>query len=676
MRLKFTFLMSLLCFTFFVYAQTNVALNKQVVVSSGVGGNAIVDGSATGGRWESVHGTAPQWAYIDLGAVYNISQIKITWEAAGGKNYRIEVANDINNWGTPVRDITNNAALENDYTGLSVSGRYVRVYCTERMLPYGYSIYELEVYSATVPANLAPKVSMVAPANNASYATPANIGLEAAASDVDGTVTKVEFFNGATKLGEDSSAPYTYTWSGVGTGSYAITAVATDNSGNTSISGTVNVTVELPVVIPQCGGLGMDSDYTYKFSWGTTNPTITFVPNPNRPSVGNPTLILYYNTTGTDPLPGYTIQPNVPFTLNATNGQTIYFYFTYSGPTGAEKNNAAARHQFVVGSCNATTNLALNQPVTASSIQNIAGQAKNVNDGAAGTRWESGHNASQTDVQWIEVDLGAVYNLSGVNILWEGAKADEYTIQLSSNQVNYQDALVVTANAAENNQRNHTLTGTGRYLRIYCTKKTAAFAPYGYSIFELQAFGTPNDSTLPVSLINFNSKLLTSGGVNLNWATASEQNNSHFLLERSSNGVTFAPLQKVNSKGSNSSTRLDYQYLDRKPLHGINYYRLSQVDLNGDTKIVGHTTQNVGLGSQSLELSPNPLTTTELNIVVGNSQIKNAQVSISNIQGSVIFSQNVQVSEGIAKVTLNNKPVAGIYLVKVADLATQKLIIK
>ena len=57
------------------------------------------------------------------------------------------------------------------------------------------------------------------------------MSLAATASDSDGTVAKVEFFNGATKLGEDTTAPYSFTWSGVAAGTYTVTARATDDLG-------------------------------------------------------------------------------------------------------------------------------------------------------------------------------------------------------------------------------------------------------------------------------------------------------------------------------------------------------------------------------------------------------------------------------------------------------------
>jgi GH18 family chitinase len=91
--------------------------------------------------------------------------------------------------------------------------------------------------------NSLPSVSITAPAANASFNAPGNIGISATASDTDGTISKVEFFNGTTLLGTDTSSPYSYTWSNVGVGTYTLTAKATDNSGGVSTSAGVTITV-------------------------------------------------------------------------------------------------------------------------------------------------------------------------------------------------------------------------------------------------------------------------------------------------------------------------------------------------------------------------------------------------------------------------------------------------
>ena len=95
----------------------------------------------------------------------------------------------------------------------------------------------------TVTGNAAPSTALTQPADGASFIAPADVAIAATASDTDGTVAKVEFFNGTEKLGEDTTAPYTYAWNGVGTGTYTLTARATDNLGATTTSAARTITV-------------------------------------------------------------------------------------------------------------------------------------------------------------------------------------------------------------------------------------------------------------------------------------------------------------------------------------------------------------------------------------------------------------------------------------------------
>jgi acid phosphatase type 7 len=92
-------------------------------------------------------------------------------------------------------------------------------------------------------ANAAPTVSLTAPGNGSSYTAPASIALSASAADSDGSVARVEFFNGGTLIGSDTTAPYSVTWSNVGAGTYNLSARATDNAGASTTSSSVAVTV-------------------------------------------------------------------------------------------------------------------------------------------------------------------------------------------------------------------------------------------------------------------------------------------------------------------------------------------------------------------------------------------------------------------------------------------------
>jgi hypothetical protein len=111
--------------------------------------NAI-DGN-TGTRWESAY-SDPQWLYVDLGAVKTVTEVRIDWQHAAAKDYRIDVSNDAVTWSAAVVTKTGLAAVDHridDLTGFTVSARYVRVYGTARATAYGYSIWELTLFDGS-----------------------------------------------------------------------------------------------------------------------------------------------------------------------------------------------------------------------------------------------------------------------------------------------------------------------------------------------------------------------------------------------------------------------------------------------------------------------------------------------------------------------------------------------
>jgi hypothetical protein len=105
------------------------------------------------------------------------------------------------------------------------------------------------VATVHVRANVAPSVALTAPPNNSNYTAPATINLAATASDTDGTIAKVEFYQGTTRLGTVTAPPYAYTWMNVAGGTYSLTAKATDDRGAVTTSAAVTVKVnKVPTV--------------------------------------------------------------------------------------------------------------------------------------------------------------------------------------------------------------------------------------------------------------------------------------------------------------------------------------------------------------------------------------------------------------------------------------------
>jgi hypothetical protein len=98
-------------------------------------------------------------------------------------------------------------------------------------------------------ANQPPNVSLTAPASGAVFKALASITLSATASDVDGTIARVDFYSGSTLLGSDTSSPHSFAWNNVLVGNYSLTAVARDNAGATTVSSTRGITVT-PATLP------------------------------------------------------------------------------------------------------------------------------------------------------------------------------------------------------------------------------------------------------------------------------------------------------------------------------------------------------------------------------------------------------------------------------------------
>ncbi len=137
----------------------NIALNRPYVASTTKQGTyyALTDGDSVSesSRWAS-DDFEPQTVTIDLGADYLVTQVKLYWENAYASEYRIEASIDGETWTEAYYTNTGDGLID-DLTGLSAVARYLNVYCIDTPTPYGFSLYEVEVFGeqvlgATVPA--------------------------------------------------------------------------------------------------------------------------------------------------------------------------------------------------------------------------------------------------------------------------------------------------------------------------------------------------------------------------------------------------------------------------------------------------------------------------------------------------------------------------------------------
>ena len=264
--------------SFYTVAQTNVALNKTATTDSQINTSytpdKAVDGdnSSNSSRWLSANTSWPHWIEINLGSSYDISSMKF-WTGyngySDGVNYQFQYWNG-SSWLTIIDKPTNtNPAV--DETFATVSTTKVRLYGTGSSSNY-FRLFELEVYGVPTPVNQAPTVSLTAPANSATFTEGDNITISANASDADGSISKVEFYRGSTKLGEDNTSPYSYSWTTATAGTYILEAVATDNGGATTTSSTRSITVTAPPTGGGGGNLALGKTVTTDSDVGSNTP--------------------------------------------------------------------------------------------------------------------------------------------------------------------------------------------------------------------------------------------------------------------------------------------------------------------------------------------------------------------------------------------------------------------
>jgi len=202
-----------------------------------------------------------------------------------------------------------------NYTAASSGQNLIVRYTTQRAYDELYGNVDLQAATlsgAGIPTNSAPAISISSPSDNESFAAPANITVAADASDSDGTVARAEFFSGATKLGEATSAPFSLIWSNVAAGSYTLTAKATDNQNASTVSNPVSVTVtnaasaSVTLINPSIDGGSFQFSFptrvsaSYAVEFTDSLSPITWQTLTNLAGNGSPAAIHDSNAAGTE----------------------------------------------------------------------------------------------------------------------------------------------------------------------------------------------------------------------------------------------------------------------------------------------------------------------------------------------------------------------------------------
>ena len=240
-------------------------------------------------------------------------------------------------------------------------------------------------------------------------------------------------------------------------------------------------------------------------------------------------------------------------------------------------------------------------------------------------------------------DADGIYEFTGV-------VPGTYELEFTSNQVTYIPTIKDCSGNAFDNDDSDIYQNTGRTDVITVNAGDNNKTVYAGFILE---------SSLPVELLTFEAQLVNGNQVLLKWATASEINNRHFVVERSENGTDFRPVGLVEGNGTTNLIN-HYSLDDLDPFYGANYYRLKQVDYNGDSEYSQIETVIVsGNDVTDVIVYPNPVMhTTTLRLVTPFET--DAQIEIISQSGKIIKVLTIEAGANSKQLDLSNYA-AGIY---------------
>lgn len=206
------------------------------------------------------------------------------------------------------------------------------------------------------------------------------------------------------------------------------------------------------------------------------------------------------------------------------------------------------------------------------------------------------------------------------------------------------------------------------YLEVYSSSSVTCAGGTVYASnggANYKATFSVSSQALPLELLGFNGKC-TDNQVSLEWQTATEYNSDYFEVAKSRDGVNWNQLKIAKSAG-NSTQLLTYTVMDEQAVEGKNYYRLTQVDIDGSRTV--YDAINVRCGEEKkgyFSVYPNPSTGSFQVLLNDKNLIGTGILSVKDIKGSELLNRTIEVKPGINMYSITDlKLLAGTYFMQI-----------
>lgn len=316
--------------------------------------------------------------------------------------------------------------------------------------------------------NRFPSVSITSPSNDTNFEPGSDITITAEATDSDGAVTKVEFFEGGdNKLGEDTSAPYSFTLTGYSEGAYSITAKATDNEGGSRTSLSTNFTVSVPVDVT-----GVELPEEVAIAVGGTlqlDPVIS-------PANATNQKVVYESGDA-----------NIA-TINESGLLTGMSEGTVTVTVTTEEGGFTDTSLITVVAPSTDLNWALGQPVSGTGTADGANIPDHLVDGDTDSRW-----SVQEFPQSATVDLGGDITISQIEVICYEDRAYQFIVEGSLTEDGTYSTIVDMSDNTTPGTVTAPIIGTvdgfeARFVRI-TVSGADGYTGLWVSLTELRVFG-------------------------------------------------------------------------------------------------------------------------------------------------------------------------------------------
>ena len=225
------------------------------------------------------------------------------------------------------------------------------------------------------------------------------------------------------------------------------------------------------------------------------------------------------------------------------------------------------------------------------------------------------------------------------------ASIASYSVALTSGNGNVSYTASISGNAAQ--------------ILAALTNGTTGWS--SSTLTTAQTLPPSNVVLLPIHLSSFLAK--NNGTTNqLIFRTESESNNSHFLIERSANGKDFLAIGRVEGHGTTQTVH-NYEFLDKTPLQGTNYYRLKQIDF--DERFEYSKILSVYFGQKNLDVSISSATNDFIKLNIFSQNEDDANISIVDMNGRIVSVQNVILTAKENQIDISSSLQNGMYIIKI-----------